>query len=111
MTERKSRRTFLKAVPAAVAGAVATTAFAQQQGPVGPITRETVDCAEKITGLDFHSSEADAIARSLNSNLSTYQQLRQIEIPHDTDVALMFRPYLPGNKPAGPATPGRGGGG
>jgi len=42
MTERKSRRTFLKAVPAAVAGAVATTAFAQQQGPVGPITRETV---------------------------------------------------------------------
>jgi len=107
MTERKSRRSFLKAVPAAVAGAVATTTFAQQQGPVGPITRETVDCAEKITGLDFHSSEADAIARSLNSNLSTYQQLRQIDIPHDTDVALMFRPYLPGKKPAGPATPGR----
>lgn len=107
MSEQKSRRSFLKAVPAAVAGAVATNAFAQQQGAVGPISRETVDCAEKITGLDFHSSEEEAIARSLNGNLSTYQQLRQIEIPHDTEVALTFRPYLPGEKPAGPATPGR----
>lgn len=107
MSEQKSRRSFLKAVPAAVAGAVATNAFAQQQGPVGPISRETVDCAEKITGLDFHSAEEEAIARSLNGNLSTYQQLRQIEIPHDTEVALTFQPYLPGEKPAGPATPGR----
>lgn len=107
MSEPKSRRTFLKAVPAAVAGAVATNAFAQQQGPVGPITRETVDCAEAITGLDFHSAEEEAIARSLNGNLATYQQLRQIEIPHDTEVALSFRPYMPGKKPAGPATPGR----
>ncbi|MBM3750225.1 MAG: amidase [Acidimicrobiia bacterium] len=107
MTERKSRRTFLKAVPAAVAGAVATNTFAQQQAPLGPITRETVNCAETITGLDFHSAEEEAIARSLNGNLSTYQQLRQIEIPHDTEVALSFRPYMPGKKPAGPATPGR----
>lgn len=107
MSAQKSRRSFLKAVPAAVAGAVATNAFAQQQGPVGPISRETVDCAEKITGLDFHSAEEEAIARSLNGNLATYQQLRQIEIPHDTEVALTFRPYLPGEKPKGPATPGR----
>ncbi len=66
-----------------------------------------MDCAEKITGLDFHSAEEEAIARSLNGNLSTYQQLRQIQIPHDTEVALTFQPYLPGNKPVGPATPGR----
>lgn len=107
MSDKKTRRTFLKAVPAAVAGAVATNAFAQQQGPAGPVTRETVDCAEKITGLEFHSAEEEAIARSLNGNLNTYQQLRQIEIPHDTEVALTFRPYLPGQAPAGPATPGR----
>lgn len=107
MSEKKTRRTFLKAVPAAVVGAAATNVLAQQQGPVGPVTRETVDCAETITGLDFHSAEEEAIARSLNGNLNTYQQLRQIEIPHDTEVALTFRPYLPGNEPAGPATPGR----
>lgn len=107
MAESKSRRSFLKAVPAAVAGAVATNALAQQQGPIGPITRETVDCAGTITGLDFHSAEEEAIARTLNGNLATYQQLRQIEIPPETEVALSFRPYLPGRRPAGPATPGR----
>ena len=106
MSETKTRRAFLKAVPVAVAGAVATKTFAQQAA-VGPISRETVDCAEAITGLDFHTAEEEAIARGLNANLSTYQQLRQIEIPHDTEVALTFRPYLPGEKPKGPATPGR----
>lgn len=106
MGTSRSRRSFLKAVPVAVAGAVATRTFAQQ-GAVGPITRETVDCAETITGLEFHTTEEEAIARSLNANLTTYQQLRQLEIPHDTEVALTFRPYLPGEKPKGPATPGR----
>ena len=101
MSEHKSRRAFLKAVPVAVAGAVATKTFAQQ-GAVGPITRETVDCAEAIAGLDFHTAEEEAIARSLNGNLNTYQQLRQITIPHDTEVALSFRPYLPGEKPRAP---------
>ncbi len=103
---KKSRRAFLKAVPVAVVGAVATNTFAQQRGG-GPVTSATVDCAETITGLDFHDAEEDAIARSLNGNLSTYQQLREIDIPHDTSVALDFRPYLPGEKPKGPATPGR----
>ncbi len=106
MSETKSRRTFLKAVPVAVAGAMATKTFAQR-GAAGPVSGQTVDCAEAIAGLDFHTDEEEAIARSLNSNLSTYQQLRQIEIPHDTEVALTFRPYLPGEKPKGPATPGR----
>lgn len=106
MSEDKSRRAFLKAVPAAMAGAVATKVYAQQ-GNAGPITSATVDCAETITGLDFHTDEEAAIARSLNGNLNTYQQLRQIDIPHETAVALDFRPYLPGEKPKGPATPGR----
>jgi len=69
MSETKSRRAFLKAVPVAVAGAVATNAYAQQ-GAVGPESRETVDCAEAITGLDFHTAEEEAIARSLNGNLT-----------------------------------------
>jgi Asp-tRNA(Asn)/Glu-tRNA(Gln) amidotransferase A subunit family amidase len=106
MAVKKSRRTFLKAVPAAVAGAVATKTFAQQPA-AGPVTARTVGCAGDIAGLDFHTAEEEAIARSLNANLSTYQQLRQVEIPHDTEVALTFRPYLPGDKPKGPATPGK----
>ncbi|MCA1559851.1 MAG: amidase, partial [Acidobacteria bacterium] len=35
-----------------------------------------------------------------------YEQLRKIDIPLDTEPALTFRPYLPGKKPKGGATPG-----
>lgn len=105
--KHSSRRKFLKAVPAAVAGAVATNAWAQGQRASGPVSREMVDCAEKIAGLEFHQAEEEAIASSLNQNLSSYEQLRSLEIPPDTPPALTFHPYLPGRKPAGPATPGR----
>lgn len=105
--QTNSRRKFLKVMPVAVAGAVASKVLAQGQGPTGPITADTVDCAGKIAGIDFHTSEEEAIARSLNSNLSTYQQLRQIEIPTDTPPAISFHPCLPTRQPKGPATPGR----
>jgi len=105
--KRSSRRRFLKAVPAAVAGAVATRAWAQGQGPSGPISTEVIDCAEKIAGLEFHAAEEEAIAGSLNQNLSSYQQLRDVQIPTDTPPALTFHPYAPGEAPKGPATPGR----
>ncbi len=105
--KHSSRRTFLKAVPAAVAGAVATNAWAQGQGPTGPISATTVDCAEKIAGLEFHADEEAAIAGSLNQNLSSFQQLREVEIPLDTAPPLVFHPYLPGERPKGPATPGK----
>jgi Asp-tRNA(Asn)/Glu-tRNA(Gln) amidotransferase A subunit family amidase len=102
-----SRRKFLKAVPVALAGVVTTKTFAQGQAPTGPISRDVVSCAEDIAGLEFHSAEEDAIARSLNQNLGTYQQIRDIDIPIDTPIALTFHPYLPGQAPKGPATPGR----
>ncbi len=53
---RRSRRKFLTAVPAAVAGAVAAKAYAQGQGqlPSGPVKASTIEAAEAITGVDFH---------------------------------------------------------
>ncbi|HET9371978.1 MAG TPA: amidase [Vicinamibacterales bacterium] len=103
-----SRRKFLKAVPAAVAGAVTTQALVQGQGQNGGvITAQTVDCAEQISGLEFHSDEEAAIARTLNQHLGTYQQLRDVAIPAETPPALSFHPALPGDEPKGPATPGK----
>lgn len=102
----ETRRKFLKTVPVAVAGAVATKAFAQGQAPAGPITPETIECAEKIPGLDFHSEEEAAIARGLNGNLATYARLRNVKIDADIDPAIIFKPSLPGKEPKGPATPG-----
>jgi len=107
-TASESRRKFLKAVPAAVVGAVGAKVLAQAPAPqnTGPVNAEAIDCAEKLIGLDFHSDEEAAISGSLNQRLRTFQQLRQITIGPEIDPAIMFRPSLPGKEPKGPATPG-----
>lgn len=105
----ETRRKFLKTVPVAVVGAMATKTFAQQggaQAPTGPITPDTIECAEKIPGLDFHADEEAQMAAGLNRNLTTYARLRDIKITPDIDPAIMFKPSLPGQEPKGPATPG-----
>jgi Asp-tRNA(Asn)/Glu-tRNA(Gln) amidotransferase A subunit family amidase len=107
---KETRRKFLATVPAAVAGAtVASKVFAQGQGPqapAGPISAETIECAEKIPGLDFHTEEEAAMARGLNQNLATYTRLRNVKIGPEIDPAIVFKPNLPGHEPKGPATPG-----
>jgi Asp-tRNA(Asn)/Glu-tRNA(Gln) amidotransferase A subunit family amidase len=106
-SKRESRRKFLKAVPAAMAGAVGAKVLAQAPQPnVGPVSVEAIECAEKLVGIDLHSDEETAIAGSLNNRLRTYQQLRQIAIGPEIDPAIMFKPSLPGKEPKGPATPG-----
>ena len=105
-TSRQSRRTFLAAVPAAVAGAVAARTYAQGQPAAGPIKSATIESAETIMGLDFHPDEEAAMTASLNNRLRTFQQLRQTDVPLDTEVAVVFKPALPGKEPKGPATPG-----
>ncbi|HET9269009.1 MAG TPA: amidase family protein, partial [Vicinamibacterales bacterium] len=102
----ESRRRFLKTVPAVVAGAVAGKAYAQGPQNTGAVKPETIEAAEAIMGVDFHREDETAIANGLNTRLRTLQQLRQSEIPVDTDPAIMFKPSLPGKEPKGPATPG-----
>jgi Asp-tRNA(Asn)/Glu-tRNA(Gln) amidotransferase A subunit family amidase len=102
---RQSRRRFLTAVPAAVAGAVAARTYAQGTS-TGPIKPSTIEAAESILGIDFHSEEETTIANALNNRLRTFQQLRQTSVPFDTELAVVFKPWLPGKAPKGPATPG-----
>ena len=106
-SKRASRRKFLTAVPAAVAGAVAAKAYAQGgQAVPGPVKPSTLDAAETIMGVDFHADEEAALANSVNNRLRVFQQLRQSNVPFDTEVAVVFKPSLPGREPkAGPATP------
>jgi Asp-tRNA(Asn)/Glu-tRNA(Gln) amidotransferase A subunit family amidase len=102
---RKDRRHFLKALPAAVAAGMAAPALARQ-APQQRIDLETLDCAEKIFGIDFGKAEEEAALRGVNNNLGTYEQLRGLDIPLDTEPAITFRPYLPGKQPKPGATPG-----
>jgi len=102
------RRRFLKTIPAAVAGGLAVPALAQQGGQDAPlrISRDTLDCGEKIFGVDFTEAEEEAALRGVNRSLDTFEQLRKIDVPLDTEPAVTFRPYLPGKKPKPGATPG-----
>jgi len=102
---RKDRRHFLKALPAAVAAGIAAPALAQQ-AQQQRIDLETLDCAEKIFGIDFGKVEDEAALRGVNTNLGNYEQLRALDIPLDTEPAITFRPYLPGKQPKPGATPG-----
>jgi Asp-tRNA(Asn)/Glu-tRNA(Gln) amidotransferase A subunit family amidase len=99
----KARRRFLKAVPAAVTGALAAPVLAQQPQR---ITKEILDCGEKIFGIDFNDTEQAQMLGGVNRNLDAFERLREMEIPLDTEPAVTFRPYLPGRKPKPGATPG-----
>ena len=108
MKKRVARRRFLKVVPAALATGLAAPAIARQQGAEEPlrIPKETLDCAEKIFGVDFTDAEEEQAIRGVNRNLESFEQLRATQIPLDTEPAVTFRPYLPGRRPKPGATPG-----
>jgi Asp-tRNA(Asn)/Glu-tRNA(Gln) amidotransferase A subunit family amidase len=102
-----ARRKFLQAIPAAVAGGLALPALAQQaQNQPQRISKDILDCGEKIFGVDFTDAQEEAALNGVNRNLATFEQLRELDIPLDTEPAVTFRPYLPGRAPKPGATPG-----
>ena len=100
-----ARRGFLKTVPAALAAGLAAPAFAKQAQEQPRITKEMLECAEKVSGIDFSDAEQEQALAGVNRNLQSIEQLRKVDIPLDTEPAVTFRPYLPGKKPKGGATP------
>ena len=100
------RRRFLRAVPAALAGGLAAPALAQQPADASRVSKEMLDCGGKIAGIDFTDAEDEAALRGVNRSLESFEQLRKIDIPLDTEPAISFRPYLPGKRPKPGATPG-----
>ena len=105
-SSNESRRKFLKVVPVAMAGAVAGKALAQGAQANGPITADDIKAAEALDGVKFTSEEEAVAARGANANLNSFNRMRQITIPQDTEPAYVFKPSLPGKEPKGPATPG-----
>lgn len=103
---RAARRRFLKTIPAAVAGGMALPVLGQQPERPQRIGKETLDCGEKIFGVDFTDAEEEQALGGVNRNLDTFERLREIDIPPGTEPAVTFRPYLPGKKPKPGATPG-----
>jgi Asp-tRNA(Asn)/Glu-tRNA(Gln) amidotransferase A subunit family amidase len=104
---RAARRRFLKTVPAAVAAGIAGPALARQAQETQRIDKATLECGERIMGIDFSDAEQQAALSGVNTNLANFERLRGFQIPPEIEPPLTFRPYLPGKKPRAGATPNR----
>src|SRR3954452_2699431 len=101
------RRRFLKAVPAAVAATVTVPAAvrAQRGGAVPPkFGTDVLKCAEQIDGLQFTDAEEATDVGAASRNLDSYDELRKLTIPPDTEPAVTFRPYRGQTRTPGPTT-------
>jgi Asp-tRNA(Asn)/Glu-tRNA(Gln) amidotransferase A subunit family amidase len=85
----------------------ATPAAAQGRGAAAAppkFGKDALKGAEQIAGLQFTDAEEDAALNGVRRNLDSYETLRKLDIPMDTEPAITFRPYLPGKQPTGRAT-------
>ena len=100
------RRRFIKTVPAAVAASVTvpSLALAQRGGGAPPkFGKDVLKCAEQIDGLHFTDAEEELAAAGASRNLDSYEELRKLDIPLDTEPAMTFRPYRGQTRSSGPA--------
>src|SRR5688572_10399892 len=107
----KTRRKFLKVLPAL--GAMSLTAsklpldaLAQTPSPTpvpmpspspSPtptprITKEMMHQAEKLIGIELTDAQEAMALGGVNRNLDSYETIRKIEIPLDTEPAIAFHP-------------------
>lgn len=103
-----NRRTFVKMLPAAgVAGLAAAhldipiaEAIQQPQAaqPAQRVTKEMLHAAEQLIGIELNDAQETMALRGVNQNLNTYESLRKIDVPLDTEPATAFHPAPPGKK-------------
>ncbi len=103
---RLDRRAFMATLSALGLGATAAPGALWAQGQQeGSITKEMLDEAEALIGLEFDDEEREMMLRGLNRNLQSYGQLRDVDIPNSVHPAVTFDPVLPGRSfPSGPDT-------
>jgi hypothetical protein len=92
-----SRRSFLKTLPAAVAGTVAAPALAQSQTPATTeaITSDALAVAQQIVGVELPAAEREIARVLVARNRDNIEQLRRVAIPSNTEPAFSFRPPRP----------------
>ncbi|HAK57015.1 MAG: amidase [Vicinamibacterales bacterium] len=99
------RRGFLRVAPAALAsGLVAPKVAAQAEAE--PVATSAIEGTEAVAGLDFMPAEQAMMQENLGRRLDDYAELREFDVPLDTEPAVTFTPHLPGRAPVGDATPG-----
>lgn len=101
---RFNRRAAMQwAAPAAALLAAETTLWAQATQPQR-VTKEMVEQALAALGLEFTAEQREMMTANVNRSLTSYETLRKMDIPLDTDLAVRFYPAPPGFLiPTGPS--------
>ena len=108
MNKQIGRRRFIQAVPAAVAATVVLPARPAAQGRGNADAAEVRNRRAQGSGAGrrtpFHRCRGRRGVGGVSRNLDSFEALRKLDIPLDTEPAMTFRPYLPGKQPAGKST-------
>ncbi len=76
---------------------------AQPQPPLR-VTKEQIQAALKLFGLEFQDAEIDLMLRNVNRGLGNYEALRKLDVGYGVEPAIVFHPGLAGRTPGkGPA--------
>src|SRR5436309_7595648 len=106
-----NRRSFVKLLPAAGAAGLAVSkaplkALAQTPSPspsprptptpAPRITKDMMHHAEKLIGIELTDKQEEMALPGVNRSLDSYEVVRKIDVPLDTEPAVVFHPALPG---------------
>lgn len=61
--------------------------------PSNKITRNDVQLAQGLIGLEFSEAKIDTMLGYLEENLKGYEQMRRYELSYNTEPALYFEPF------------------
>ena len=108
------RRSFVKLLPAVGAAGLAApyigsasieqersgTGISGQQQQQTPqrVSKEALHAAETLIGIELTDEQETMALPSVNNNLASYEAIRKIDVPLDTEPAIAFHPALPGKK-------------
>src|SRR5579862_8071948 len=66
--------------------------------PKNPLTRDMVQGAEKLFGLEFTDAKVDSMLDALNDQLNNYRGIRSVHLDNSIPPAILFNPIPVGMK-------------
>ena len=67
-----------------------------QDDEVTKVTKEILQDAEQIAGLEFTDQERDLMVGGLNKRLKSYEKMRKVHLDNSVAPAIQFNPVPPG---------------
>lgn len=66
--------------------------FGRQDPAKNPLTKQQVQSAAGLIGLEFNDAERDSMLDALKEQLDSYVSLRTVSLPYDIPPSVMFNP-------------------